>query len=546
MEDIIRTVERTVVDTQAETYQVLTLHEDDAVICMLKVYSDYLRKMNITNDNLGYANPNYMLTGGLNHTIRWVLEKRTKNSIRLDPRKWHEFSQEAMSFLSWGMEYNGISQQYVAYSKGILQADVDETKRIIEFKPKVEYNKAFILSQQLSFGLMYKHLVATGPTNLLDSLFFDWYAQVQFDPVQYNITVPWRFLVEGNIYIEVLDWFENNVLSELSPQTDLGGYTLKEFREFVCRLYANCFWVTSLENRFDQKFGNENAIDSLVIGLPRNDIIIWLSEITGTRKEIVERILLDLTFDHMRFDASLLNQPFIATSTGLIYLLPRLFASISFERMLSGAMNKGKKKEVYSSMINAIEKGILRQIETLLDDNYHVLIEPTFKNEQGKIITPDILFFDGTTLLVCDYKHFLNPFSPAEVITKMQEIEKGVKQVEKYRIFLEESRELLTQKFGEIVKDIPISGLLLFRWPMPIPIKNNPSIGMIDLISLKSVLKEVENLSIVELLQWIRTRPDLLRRSDDISEKIIESKVGGWSFTRSAFYTREDNVKIRF
>ena len=117
--------------------------------------------------------------------------------------------------------------------------------------------------------------------------------------------------------------------------------------------------------------------------------------------------------------------------------------------MILGALNKGHKKKIYDRLINLIEKFNLNKLYSSIEEvsYWTPYLEKTIKLN-GRQFHPDLILIDvdDKSVLVMDYKHFIGPITASEVDYKMNELKKGLIQVQDYI-------EALTQinKIGEII-----------------------------------------------------------------------------------------------
>lgn len=147
-------------------------------------------------------------------------------------------------------------------------------------------------------------------------------------------------------------------------------------------------------------------------------------------------------------------------------------------------------------------------------------------------IEPDFILYDGQNLLIIEFKFSLIPAEPAQVISKMKNIEngkQGIEQVRKYiNLFESNIEDVLAQL--SIDKINGIYGMLLFRWPMPVPFKRTPDVTKLDWPSLERYLSSVENLSVVTLLEWFNNRTDILPEGSSFSTIPYEVVVDDWTY----------------
>jgi hypothetical protein len=147
-------------------------------------------------------------------------------------------------------------------------------------------------------------------------------------------------------------------------------------------------------------------------------------------------------------------------------------------------------------------------------------------------------------LLVVELKYAIPPFSTGDVWSKLWDLDKtgeeepGWKeQLAKYVSTFREYPEVLRHHFPAL-QDAPasVSGLLLFRWPMPIPAEFSPPTYALDWPSLKRRLQsESPDHTIAELLRWVQERPDAPIADHLAWREKRPIKVADWEYVYSVF-----------
>ena len=107
-------------------------------------------------------------------------------------------------------------------------------------------------------------------------------------------------------------------------------------------------------------------------------------------------------------------------------------------------------------------------------------------------------------------------------------------QVEQYVRAFEGQSSILDQHFNTVNDISPdVMGLILLRWPFPIPVVIPDNLGAIDWSTLLEHLSsEAKSGSILNLWKWIRERSDLVIVN---SLKWVEKEtvIADWTYTYS-------------
>jgi hypothetical protein len=218
-----------------------------------------------------------------------------------------------------------------------------------------------------------------------------------------------------------------------------------------------------------------------------------------------------------------------------MFLLVSRIARLDPEFMLSQVLINKERKIFHSQISGRLEKNDLIAIEKEL--NNCIIADEILRDKQIEIsnkgkIQPDFLLISKETreVLVIEYKRVLPPSNPEKVISKSRELntKKLVKKVEKYCNFLKENHGALPDWINE---ETSIQGMLLFKWPMPLPEQPDERILTIDWLSLSRNLDSSNKLTISEFIRWVRTRPDLSVQLTPLNFFAPPIKVGEWTYT---------------
>jgi hypothetical protein len=542
--DFIRQIEKNTLDQEYKKYNIIYRPSDLAIMYLLKVFGDALR--DIENDpQLKFSNfqafyfVNHCV-GGLSHCLRW-LSQTVELSFQIKVSNV-QLEKEARELLWWAMDYDTLCREHIAWSRGLNDVDIDRTSKYIKFYPKESSGAFFCFTQlvsEIDFGNYNAKLRSSSD---LKTNFIHWFKEAKFD---YNdISIPWEYPKRSPIYKTVMSWFSKTVFPELPATTDLGGYTLTDFRDCFTALFINCLYYTWVENNFDKLHGLDNWLGSAAISMPKTEMAEWLSEISNVNLSSANCILNDLIFDTSNFHNNFVIQPFVNSKTDTIYTLPRIIANADPRRMLAYALNKGKKRGYYDKNINLIEKNNLQLIRDAFSSlGFEVLEQKVFFSPDGSKYNPDILIVSkrDKEILVIDYKHFLTPIGTSEVIYKMDEVEKGIDQVNKYINFIKNDKPLQTKLILD-ESEPKVFGLLLFHWPVPVPVKYQENVCIIDWINLNHVLKEKKFDTLSKFINWITERPDLQTNPQKFSWVPREIKVSDWTYTTMIYVEKNPEI----
>lgn len=113
-------------------------------------------------------------------------------------------------------------------------------------------------------------------------------------------------------------------------------------------------------------------------------------------------------------------------------------------------------------------------------------------------------------VLIVDLKYSTPPFGPADVHRRVEECEKWKTRMGEYVVSFQNNPEILSQHLQWAPQgDVTVFGLILTRWPLPIPVNFADPVGAVDWPSLKDHIVKVHPSSLRELMTWADNRPDL-------------------------------------
>lgn len=523
--EIIRDVERKYLDEEYKNYKLIQLTDNISTLYILKKFGDISRDFNSLDvSNFAKSQELFYFLHGIGHCIRWISSKN--ESIDRKEYSFDELDNFALKLILWSKEYASIANQHIAWSRGIINAKVDNNIKKISFLPPTEKEMQFNLIQDFAANKSNEYFSNTMPFELMHKSFFDWKKHVKTD--NYLIQIDWEIVKESPVSKIMQEELKKTVLPELISTTDIGGYTINDFIIFFTNLFIYFYFIVTIENEIDLKTDFKNPFGSVPLFSTKPEMISFLIECTGLPELVVKEILSDLTFDTENFHTNILIQPFVKTKSNEYLVLPRLLTHCEPERMLIGAMNKKKKKkQIYDKLINLIEKWNLNLICELLKNWVNDLEITKDKSITigSKTITPDFIIKNHKTkeILICDYKNFITPISASETHYKIIETKKAINQVQKYIDFFIENN------YFKMKIDYQIYGLILVKNPIPIPIASS-NILITDLISFKKSLKET--ITINELLQEV---DNIKIKDKEFKFENIETKVQGWIYSREIF-----------
>ena len=132
----IHDVERDVLDQHHKQFDVLLRPDDVAIRFILMAYGDALRHYErVRGEGALFRGQRYWVQSfahGLSHCFRWLAAEPSRQ-ILIPAASPEQVYQEAKKLLLWSAQYEALAADHSAWSRGYIQADIDETAKTITF-----------------------------------------------------------------------------------------------------------------------------------------------------------------------------------------------------------------------------------------------------------------------------------------------------------------------------------------------------------------------------------------------------------------------------
>jgi hypothetical protein len=529
---IVRLIEREVLDKHYRQCALLSRNESVAVDSLLRCYARILRDLRSgqiwkpTED--GKSRTANEGLRGLSHSLRWIKE-RCPSRLVVPTTAAHVLAQEALELLQWGVRYDPVWNQHSAYSRGLLQAEADELNKTISFLPRRHVNPHYFCTQVEAKKVDDERLASARPDAQVADLSSAWYDSVTFSEEGMRSDDS---TIRTSGAIEVASsWMESTCLPELAGATRLLDCTVGELRRVLATLYVYSLFVTKLEDVSDNQPTINVKLPPCVAVRPRDQMIKWLAGISGVRTANVEAIVKVLTFDPTHPHVTLAQQPLVQSDDGQLFFLPRMLLFLDLPRMYVGALHKIQEgRAVYERTINGIEaagvKSIAGEICAGVPPALQIVSNVTFCLPENRMITPDIVVVSQQerTILVIDLKYSTPPFGPADIHRRVEEFEKWKVRMGEYVSSFQKYPTVLGQHFQWVPdSQVTVVGLILTRWPLPIPVDLAEPVSAVDWPSLHEFIRTTHPLSIRELIRWTYKRSDVAVPALEWTTKVVEA-----------------------
>lgn len=540
-QEVLRRIEHDILDPHFKTFALPFRAERDAIVAVLRVYGQVLRDLRAgrLKDRSSDAKAHTANEGlrGLAHCVRWIAECSTKHLCVPSPSP-DVLKGEALELLRWGVSYDALWNHHSAFSRGLIGIRVNESDRTISFLPDTEVDPRFFCSQIEAKKADDERRAKFRPEDRLAELSKEWFCSVS--PAGGGLRFDDAAIRRSGAIEIASAWMDKVCLPELSEATALSGYSVGDLRRLLGTIYVYTLYITRLEDCSDDQPLDGVTIDAQPIVRPRERLVEWLADLSGVGRGSVDEIVATLTFDTRDPHVTMAQQPFVVSEDGDVFLLPRMIQLLDLPWTYVGAINRTKAgRRVYDRVINEIEENGVRfltdEMRRRFPGGWNIASKPTFTLANGSTITPDIVLLSTSDheVLVADVKYAAPPFGPGNVHRDIEEMGKWIAKMSHYVDSLRSEPGVLAQHFTELPPgaEVAVFGLILVRWPLPVPVTFPPGICAVDWPSLNNHLTQ-RGICAAELIGWARSRPDA-----EVAQQFVwkpkQISVGEWTYRYS-------------
>lgn len=479
---IIRSVERDVLDRVHLINPIFVLPQEIALARVVKVFGDTMRDLLGNVHIRGYA----QWVKSLGHCIRWIHAHCPNEGVAKDPT-WEQQDKNAADLLEWGTVYAQLFDDHVAWTRKFISADVDVDKRTITFGDQNQ-TYHFVVDQQKKDERLVERESAE-IYECTDAIFSRWRTKVKWGTN--GLVYPPEFIPALREINDLHRWSRSLILPELQDLESIGKYTVGDLRRFHTCLRALCSCISRLEEEEDQAHGPVNKMGSWIFAQHYTDAIKWFHRGTGLSPLIIAPIIADLSIDASRTHCSILSSPFIPTRCGKIIFSPRLFEMAHPHRMILSALTTGSGRHSYDAISGKVEQWWIKKVESLFREwGMQVYTSPKFRFPEG-MKNPDLLIVDESLqkAYVIEFKNHTPPLDIRTVCNRISDFNNGLVQIRGYVEGIAKHRAIVAKYTGRPVEGFSICGLLLFRHPVTLPISLPSDILICDWATLENYFR---------------------------------------------------------
>lgn len=534
VKEVFDEVERDVLDRVKHQHCLLSRGKSQAMAALTGAFAKGLFDLRVGRLSRGDSDSRAQEANrglrGLAHCVRWVNQCCPGVSDRPTPDA-ATLEQEALGLLGWGAEYDPIWNQHSAYRGGLVAAEVNEPAKTITFLQSGAEPRFFVLQRHANKAVS-ERSDEHCPFQQLADIF------ERCSPTLLSgdgATGNTKALVSTGAIDVATEWMAKTVLPEMPPAAVIGPVSIADLRRVLGAVYALSLFLRFIEDGGGSRDGRPPVVGPIVNASSTAAEVDHLCGLSGAPQDAVRKILAMLTFDPENPHVTLAQQPYIADGDTL-YLVPSLIPLLDLSHMCLSAFNADEGGRLaYSTFINDLESTgrtwMASEMRTYLPADVEIVENKTFKLKAGGEITPDfVLSSNGGEVLIMDAKYAMPPFGPLAVRYDLRESKEWTKRMSDYVSAFQNTPGLLAQHFKTAVHEkVRAFGLILLRWPFPVPIDFPENMYGIDWPSLRDHLRSHNSHSRRDIFAWARARPELAL-PDSLEWRQKSLIAGNWTY----------------
>jgi len=440
-----------VIDSSIKSQPLLSQAREVALINLLRYFEDYVRLYGMSATAAGSVGnfQAWVKNGqdGMHFAVRWIFEHCQSGGQRpqlaYDEVAYLQAAQLHQEAMNYSVIWDFMS--LLRHKRVTAEMESDGTIRLRSANPLSDFEVAGQL------------INAPDNPDRDMAIFLDEY----LDPSWLSSNLRTHTLGSGKlkydtpnmVFERVADGYARSLsnLWEFDGAWDLGGYTIRQLREFWIALVTLCsihHWVC-LNSRIEG-----GALDSVIRVLKRE---IWEKEFvrrSGLQSGVVSNILDDLIYDVALYGPGMKNpdvtyQPFFPVGSNLIALSNWLVLLSNAERNIWDLVSI-KRPLIHSYLRNRKEQHWIQELSPQLESYGLKACGPinfTFNNRKSDL---DILVLDTESRfgLGCQLKWLISPDRIRDVRYTDEELKKGINQAKLSLAWLNSKPSELRQATG--------------------------------------------------------------------------------------------------
>jgi len=318
--------------------------------------------------------------------------------------------------------YSMIHDSVVATQKGWMTLEIDKKQKLISFRYS-DPAKGVLFALKFFNHLIWENKRITKLIKKNES----YKAMLEaLDQLSNSVRITKDNELKYNTNEFILKTMEESLRKSLekgfilSDSWSIEAYSVKDFRLIWIQL-AKLSQIHILAfNMSLQKFKNNKlGYNNSIFRINKNALIDYIKKYSGLNKEVIARVIKDLTYDPKIPYIDIIQQPLIEISKNEIYFSPNLIIGSLIDRNLQVLLTKlPYRQKEYDRLKNLKEEKMINDITVQLRINEFEYRPKIKLKENNRVITDiDILIWDRShkNFLIIELKWFYGADSTQEV-----------------------------------------------------------------------------------------------------------------------------------
>ena len=322
----------------------------------------------------------------------------------------------------------------------------------------------------------------------------------------------------------------------LSDSWSIEAYSVRDFRLIWIQLAKLSQIHIFAFNMSSQKFKNNKlGYNNSIFRINKNVLIDYIKKYSGLSKEVIARVIKDLTYDPKIPYIDIIQQPLIEISKNEIYFSPNLIIGSLIDRNLQVLLTKlPYRQKEYDRLKNLKEEKMINDITVQLRINEFEYRPKIKLKENNRVITDiDILIWDRShkNFLIIELKWFYGADSTQEVYNHDIQFYEGITKTKNAVEYLynhfEEIESLIKIPSSKGSKNI--HGVIVSKMGTPSPFIRDPNFPVIEEEDFYEYIKKSKG-DVQKLYKIILSFFESKKRLPKFKESLQEVRVENFRF----------------
>lgn len=526
MAEYIREVEK-IIDNYHKHNSLFSLNRKTALYNALVAFEDSCRLYLITNfssisDGLESFIRIREELDSLNVLIHWIFTDCSHNDTDvLDIKIMPERYIDTVKLLELhARQYSAISSAYISYSRGKLEANINEEKNTITFLDNPQNRKLIISDMAESMARNQEIASKSMASEKLLQACNKLTASIKF--LDGRISYSNDYSIWNPIYNYMQHRWDDT--SELPEDWKFDEFSINDFKQFWVTIATLCFIHMIACLRCGKKGAD---IEEAVLIKSKSEFVQAIEEKSDISESSIVAILKLLTYNNRLKNNDIIYQPFVEIDNDKLALAPHLILSSKPERNLISLIHKIRDRSYFE--LTNLREGIMQdQFDSVTENMSNILVA---KNKCLPSPLPDVDYAiwdkESNTILICEMKWLVEADSTTEVLARVKDLEHGCNQVSSILTYVQtKCLDFCNRVFGiAISENLPeVIGCVVSKKGIRVEDSDIP------VISLKTILDLLKSNGTNNTFEAIKEKSYLLSTPKNFKFRLQSITYAGYTF----------------